>query len=166
MSDQDLPPIQALDDPINRRIWDLHIRGRTPVAKILDDVGLRKDAVYDRIKKITDSIPAIEPEEVATYRQVTLARLEENEAVLQQAFLRTAALMQGDGDAPGQIDHLGLSRLNTALIRIDERRAKLVGMDAPKRVQLEGLQTSPIEDVFGVIDRTIADAEEWANADG
>ena len=143
---------RILDDPINRRIWDLKIRARRPYQAVADDVGLSVSAVWRRLKRITDLVPAIDQEEIGFYKRTELAQLEENEATVQAALLECA-----------RADHLGISRLTGSLLKIQQRRARLLGLDAPKRIEVDGLQTASIEDVFARTERGIREAEEHAN---
>lgn len=147
---------QVLADPVNRTIWDLRIRARQPAQAVADEVGLSRGQVWRRLQKILDAVPSIAADEVTTYRKAELVKLEENEAIVYEALLSCPVT-----------DHLGISRLTGALTRVMEQRAKLIGLYAPKRVQVEGLQTSPLEWMFGEIDaeleRGLRRAEDHAN---
>jgi len=144
-----VPVSDPLDDPINRKIWDMRIRARLPMAQVSEETGLSRSQVWRRLTTIVEAVPTLSPEEVTTYRRIEIANLEENEAVIQDALL-----------ACGQSDHLGISRLSNALLRVQKRRSSLLGLDAPKHVRVEGLVQDPVGVVLDRVRLGISAAEE------
>ena len=155
----------VLNDPINRAIWDLHhVQGLSVVATA-ENVGLSRSALHRRLNKIDQAVPGVSVEAVEARKLRHLARLDMLEAKLTTALQDATTQTRGEGSGVERVpaDTLELQRLNNSLLRVLRERSKLLGLDAPKRIEIDGLQTKGIEWVFGEIEEGLDKAEAHAN---
>lgn len=103
-------------DGRNGQVWQEYLQGRTQEA-IAEKVGVSQQRVSQIIKKVRESIPDPDLEEM---RRVDIERLEE---LLAAHFPHALA---GDKDATASV------------LKILERKAKLLGEDAPTRTEMSG----------------------------
>lgn len=124
------PKTAAAELAIEKRraqVWDLRIKGKSTrqIAVALKvSVGTAHSdlaAVLERSKDEND-------DRAETHRAISLARLERALDTVEKALIADAC------DAQGNKDHeLQLKALDR-LVRIEERRSKLLGLDAPTKV--------------------------------
>ena len=81
-------------------------------------------AVLQRTKDEND-------EKAETHRTVSLARLERALGIVEQAL--DAEVFDADGNADNELKLKALDRM----LKIEERRAKLLGLDAPTKVEAQ-----------------------------
>lgn len=135
----DLPERQKrknldMQEAQRRRIWDLRVLGHT-TAEIAKDVGLSERGVRHNLKRAVAEMDATSLVEHEIH--VDLARIE----ALIKAHLPLAL-----GRPPGTLneDDPGVPPENGAaffLIKAFERKSKLLGLDAPKKVDIAHMIT-------------------------
>lgn len=126
---------RASQSEVQRRqkaVWDLKLQGK-PVVEIAAITGLSERTVYNHLNRaVTEvDVTAMLEQEVA----VDLGRIE----ALINAFWPSAIGKSEDG---ANLDHAHF------VLKALDRKAKLLGLDAPKRI-----------DVYGII-------EQWAMKEG
>ncbi len=55
---------RVLQDPINRRLWDMRVRLKLPWHAISDELQMHRSSLHDRLKKIIAEVPVLTPDEV------------------------------------------------------------------------------------------------------
>lgn len=131
-------PDKIINAERDARIMDLARRGRTHQT-IADEVGLTRQRVHQIVKEQLAAIPV---EGVAHYRAQQLETLdgllEKAHAVLEARHLKfhegvalnhAGELVTDDGPVLNAV---------TTILRILERRARLLGLDAPVKTEVSG----------------------------
>lgn len=121
-----------IEDPEARVVWDLRIRLGLPWAEVTKQCGVDRVTGWKMIKRISEAIP-LGPDEVESYVRQELLRLEEMEQKAVEALIRV------DTNSPLDVD-----RCLRALDRVLARRARYLGLEAPKRIEIEGLSRDPL----------------------
>ena len=158
-----------LEDPLNRKIWDLHIRAGASKADTARQLGIGRNTVYDRLKIIYDAVPAIDVMQVATMKQHHLERLDDLEGKLVRALNQVIAapLVEqiGQDEDTGEPlivqsrpDTLGIQRTTNNILKVLRERSNVVGLDAPKRIEIEGLSVDPLKEAA---DQAVSDIESF-----
>ncbi len=129
---------KAIIEDRRAKAWELRLKGKSTrqIALALEvSVGTAHSdlaAVMERTKEEND-------DRAETHRAVSLARLERALDTVEDA------LSAESFDALGNKDHeLRLKALDR-LLKIEERRAKLLGLDAASKQELSGPEGAPIE---------------------
>lgn len=118
--------------------------GRT-WQEVADTLGYRsRQAAQQAVERLSDRTPPVD---------IEAARRMEDE----ELRLRRATLHERFFDARRRGDDTSLSMLNRELDRISTRRAKLLGLDAPDRAEVEvSVHQSPSEILHEYRDRLLA----------
>lgn len=137
--DDDFEPteemLELLNDPTNRMIWDLRVRAGVTMDNVADQVGIARKTAYNRLNRVVDAIPGLSPEEVIAYRKEQVAQIEELEALVAQARLHV-----------NPRDTLAVTRVVNATTKVMQRKARLLALDAPQVIRIEGVAVSPLLD--------------------
>lgn len=100
----------------NGEIWRSYLFGKTQEA-IAEEYGISQQRVSEIVREVRESLPETDAQEL---RRADLERLD---AMLPNNILMAVA---GDKDAVSSV------------LKIMERRAKLLGLDAPTRQEIKG----------------------------
>lgn len=112
------------------KAWELRLKGKT-VRQIALELEVSVGTAHGDIAAVLERTKEENDEKAETHRTISLARLERALDVVERALVADAY------DAQGNKDHeLQLKALDR-LVRIEERRSKLLGLDAPSKVETE-----------------------------
>ena len=121
----------------------LRIRGAT-YAQIGEQLKVTTTSAHKYVRDGMAELNKVKLENAEEYRELELAKLDMFEAKLNSGELDLAAV--------------GM------LLRISERRCRLLGIDAPAKVEATGKDGAPLG--YGVLRVPVISAEDWAKAVG
>lgn len=120
------------------KIMDLRRRGRT-LQTIADEFGISRQRVHAIIKERLAEIPV---ESVQHYRTQQLelldSLLEKTHAVLEAQHLKFHEGVAVTHDGVPVVDNGPALAAVATILRIEERRAKLLGTDSPVKAEISG----------------------------
>lgn len=132
-------PVTVTSEMNRDRALELRRDGWT-YQTIATELGVSKTRAYEYVREALEDLAKQAHEKAGEIRAIELVRLDRQTQVL-MALLETAA----DDKKPRIVD---------SLLRIAQRRADLLGLDAPKNVQVAGPAGGPLQlDVTDIRDR-------------
>ncbi len=112
----------ALKAERRRQIWSLFLGGMTNQSEIARQLGVAKVTVHKHIHAVLDELAAQDLADAGQYRTAELARLDQQLAsIAAEAFNKAIRLA----------DRL---HAHEVMLKIADRRAKLLGLDKPLKV--------------------------------
>ena len=138
-----------------RRLEALRLReaGLT-YSQIAEQMGVKRPTVIDLITHAMTALRNETAEEGAAFRQIELARLE--------TIHREWAPLATPPEDP--LDTYGLERARSAaaiVLKACERRAKLLGLDAPERRELTGADGRPLAAAVFAVPQPAPSVDSW-----
>lgn len=121
MKQAKIPPIAVRDR--QQRVLELRESGLSP-AKIAKEIGISPSLVYQDLKAILQRTQQHEEDLADSYRRIELQRLD---SLQQNWWMRATGQLTREDGTPIPADE----KAAQLVLRIMERRAKLLGLDAP-----------------------------------
>jgi|SRR6478735_3776035 len=118
------------------KAWLLRVKGKT-VRQIATELGVSVGTAHSDLAAVMERTKEENDDRAETHRALSLARLDRALDTIEEALLAQAPLPEGDGAADGESlrpDHELRLKAIDRLMKIEERRAKLLGLDAPTKV--------------------------------
>jgi hypothetical protein len=133
---------------VRQRCLDLRVTGMS-FSQIATAVGLSKTAVVKHVHRALDDIVKQTDETAERLRSLEIERLDKLQRAAERVLARNHVFVNAgkvvyDGQTKLEDDGPVLNAVDR-LLRIAERRARLMGLDAPKRQEFSGPGGGPIE---------------------
>lgn len=116
-----------------REIWQRVVRDGEPQTAVAEEMKIHRSTIWRYISDIAREMPEITAEEKQVFVQIQLERLEKLEQKSWKAL-----------DLCDDSDTLGIQRLTNSILKVQARRSALLALDAPKRIEIEGLVANPL----------------------
>lgn len=145
-------------------IWQRYTDGQTQ-DEIADHYGLSQQWVSTIIARMRDDIPiderrARQRRQLADLDQLRQAAFALVEADPIPAYSNGRPILMSDGETVAQ-DHTGRVRAMDMLLKVMERQAKALGLDAPSRVSVEAdALADDIGRLLAVIEQAAAEPDD------
>lgn len=122
------------------RAWELRLKGKT-VRQIATELQVSVGTAHGDIAAVLERTKEENDDRAETHRTISLARLEKALGVVEQAL--DAQVFDELGNADNELRLKALDRM----LKIEERRSKLLGLDAPTKVEakVEGVSLEDLE---------------------
>lgn len=128
------------DEILNRRnkVWEMRVNGYT-VREIAAAVGMSVGCIHKDIAAVRAELDHENKYRAEAERAIGASRLDK----VARALLTVVAAVPFDKD--GNVDAGALATVANAVARVEERRAKLLGLDAATKTELTGADGGPLK---------------------
>lgn len=128
------------DEILDRRgqVWDMRVSGMT-VREIAAELSCGVATVQRDLDAVREELDTLNKCRAETERAIGASRLDK----VARALLKAADSVGYDDD--GNPDGAALATVANAIARIEERRSKLLGLDAASKTELTGAEGGPIQ---------------------
>ena len=128
------------DEILDRRakVWELRVNGGT-VREIAAELGFSVGTIQNDLHAVREELDDLNSCRAETERAIGASRLDK----VAKALLKTVDSIGYDAD--GNPDASALATTANAIARIEERRAKLLGLDRPYETIIHQTEASPEE---------------------
>jgi hypothetical protein len=139
-------PSNTSDDAIieerRSRAWTLRLKGKS-VRQIAAALGVGVATAHSDLKTVLERTKADNDQAAEDHRSVSIARLDRALDTIEDALEAVDVRTDDNGDIIERgVDHeLRLKALDR-LLKLEERRAKLLGLDAPVKTEVEASVTN------------------------
>lgn len=121
------------------KAWDLRVRGKSYRA-IADALDVSTRTAFNDIAAVLERTKAENNETAESHKALSLSRLDRALGIVEQAL--DAEVFDESGNADNELKLKALDRM----LKIEERRAKLLGLDAPTKVEAK-VEGASLEDL-------------------
>lgn len=127
------------------KAWELRLKGKT-VRQIAAALSVSVGTAHHDIAAVLDRTKEENDDRAETHRAISLARLDKALSTIEDAL--TAQVPAKDPEHPeaASADHDLRLKAVAGLLKLEERRAKLLGLDAPTKVEAK-VEGTTLEDL-------------------
>lgn len=125
------------------KAWLLRVKGKT-VRQIATELGVSVGTAHSDLAAVMERTRSESDDRAETHRALSLARLDRALDTIEEALRAQVPAKDPENPDSASADHDMRLKAIAGLLKLEERRAKLLGLDAPTKQEVSGPEGAPI----------------------